>query len=133
MTSSLTRAILSCLIAAPLSAAPARHPSYEPVPPPASSSSANLLLKANTTASGQWSDRAPAFAVDGKRNPQDHWACENLPVWHQVNLAEPAEIAAVRVWPYWGDGRVYQFKVEGSPDGKSWTMLGDMTANSPSP
>ena len=126
----LLHTILAGLLAAPLSAAPARHPSYEPVPPPASSSSANLLLKATTTASGQWSDRAPGFAVDGKLDPQDHWACENLPVWHQVNLAAPAEIAAVRVWPYWGDGRVYQFKVEGSPDGKSWTMLGDLTANS---
>lgn len=57
----------------------------------------------------------------------DHWACGNLPVWHQVNLAVPSEIAAVRVWPYWRDERVYQFKVEGSLDGNSWMMLGDMT------
>lgn len=111
-------------------AAPARHPAYEPLPASRGAAAANLLHGATATASGQWSDRSPELAVNGRIEPADHWACENLPVWHQVTLKEPAELSALRVWPYWGDGRIYQFKVEGSEDGTNWKLLGGMTANS---
>jgi hypothetical protein len=113
-----------------LAAAPARHPSYEPLGSPKSGPGTNLFLNADTSASGHWSDRNSALAVNGTIDPADHWACENLPVWHQVNLKQPATLASLRVLPYWGDGRVYQYKVEGSLDGKEWKMLADMTANS---
>lgn len=120
-----------CLIACPLlTAGPARHPSYEPLPPVTAGASANLFRDAESTASGHWSDRKPELAVDGKVDPADHWACENLPVWHQIRLKEPVSLAALRVWPYWGDGRIYQYKVEGSADGTQWKLLADMTANS---
>ncbi len=111
-------------------AAPARHPSYEPLEGVRGVAQVNLLRGGKATASGQWSDRGPDLAINGKVEVADHWACENLPVWHQVELKEPTEIAALRVWPYWGDGRIYQFKVEGSLDGSTWKMLADMTANS---
>ena len=113
-----------------MDARPARNPSYEPLAAPTAAGAANVFLNASVTASGHWDDRVPALAVNGDKNPADHWACENLPVWHQINLPQPAEIAAIRVWTYWGDGRVYQYKVEGSVDGKAWKMLADMTANS---
>lgn len=111
-------------------AGPARHPSFEPVEIPPAAHSGNLLLNAKATASGQWSDRDPSRAVNGNRNPGDHWACENLPVWHQASLENPTEMSAIRIWPYWGEGRIYQYKIEGSADGSEWTLLGDMTANS---
>ncbi|MCP5546457.1 MAG: DUF4091 domain-containing protein [Akkermansiaceae bacterium] len=122
--------ILVLLTSATLAAAPARKVSYEPLPPPASSSRTNLFLHQPVTASGHWDAQKPQGAVNGKRDTADHWACENLPVWHQVNLPEPTTLAAIRVWPYWGDGRIYQFKVEGSADGETWTLLGDMSGNS---
>ncbi len=113
-----------------LDARPARHPSYEPIVAPPAPASQNLFLNAPASASGQWEDRDPSRAVNGNHNPADHWGAENLPVWHQVDLPEPAEIQALHVWPYWGDGRVYQYKIEGSLDGTNWKMLADMTANS---
>lgn len=113
-----------------LAAKPARRVAYEPPLGISAGSSVNLLLNAKTSASGQWSDRAPGLAVNGDRRPEDHWACENLPVWHQVDLAAATDISSLRVIPFWGDGRVYQYKVEGSADGKNWSLLGDMTANS---
>lgn len=122
--------ILSGLFAFPAMGKPARRPTYEPVPAPSTAVRENLLRNAATSASGHWSDRLPSFATDGDRSPGNHWACENLPVWHMVSLAEPKKLSAIHIWPYWGDGRVYQFKVEGSEDGNSWKMLGDMSANS---
>jgi hypothetical protein len=118
------------LTASALDAAPARREAYEPVPPPSASKRLNLFLNAAVSASGHWAEQTPARAVTGDLDVDDHWACEGLPVWHQVNLAEPATLSAIRVWPYWKDGRIYQFKVEGSIDGKQWKLLGDMSANS---
>lgn len=112
------------------SAGPARRPSYEPELGGSAAGEANLLRGAKATASGHWSDRTPDLALDGDKNPANHWACENLPVWHQVDLGSEKSVAALRVWPYWGDGRVYQYKVEGSADGSTWVLLGDRTANS---
>jgi hypothetical protein len=122
--------VFACLFTTMLGAAPARRASYEPVPAPSASSQANLFLNAPVTASGHWSNQTPGRAVNGNLDVEDHWACENLPVWHQVNLKEPATLSAIRVWAYWTGGRIYQFKVEGSSDGKEWKMLGDMSANS---
>jgi hypothetical protein len=112
-------------------AAPARHPVYEPGPLQSAAAAANLFDGARVTASGHWSDRVPAFAVDGRSSdPGNHWACEKLPVWLTVDLGTPRSLSSLHVWPYWGDGRIYQYKVEGSSDGQSWTMLADHTANS---
>lgn len=110
-------------------AGPARHPTYEP-DGKAVANPANLFLGAKATAKDQWSDRAPGLAVNGNRNAGDHWASDSLPAWHQVDMGEVRELASVRVIPYWPDGRVYGFKVEGSEDGKTWKMLADHTANS---
>lgn len=119
----------ACVFAATLSAAPARRETYEPVPSPGSGS-ANLFLNAPVTASGHWGGQTPDRAVNGNLEVEDHWACENLPVWHQVNLREPVTLSAIRVWPYWDGDRIYKFKVEGSADGAKWKVLGDMTGNS---
>lgn len=111
-----------------VSAAPERRPSYEPLPAP--EAAANLFLKAPTSASGHWDQMTPDRAVDGVIDPSSHWACESLPVWHQVDLPAATRLSSIRLWPYWGDGRIYQYKIEGSIDGKSWTLLGDHSANS---
>lgn len=110
------------------SAAPERRPSYEPLPP--AEGATNLLLKAPTSASGHWDRMTPDLAVDGVITTDSHWACENLPVWHQVDLPAATRLSSIRLWPYWGDGRIYQYKIEGSVDGKTWTLLGDHRANS---
>lgn len=124
-------AALLVMGAAHLNSAPVRRVSYEPpVPGLSSASQPNLLSGAKATASGHWDRQTPDRAVNGNKSSADHWACENLPVWHQVDLGAAKSIAAIRVWPYWGDGRVYQYKVEGSTDGRNWILLGDKTANS---
>lgn len=124
--------LLALALTLPATAGPARRVAYEPpltAGPPAAGA-ANLLRGAKATASGHWDRQTPDLALDGDKSPANHWACENLPVWHQADLGEVRTLAALRVWPYWGDGRVYQYKVEGSADGRTWVMLADQTANS---
>lgn len=124
-------AVILLIGTAILDSAPARRVSYEPPLPGLSSvNQLNLLSGAKATASGHWDKQTPDRAINGDKSPADHWACENLPVWHQVDLGAAKSVGAIRVWPYWGDGRVYQYKVEGSTDGQDWTLLGDKTANS---
>ena len=48
------------------------------------------------------------------------------PQWWQVDLGKPEDLTGIRiVWEQ--DGVDYRYKVEGSEDGKSWTMLSDQT------
>ena len=84
---------------------PARRERYEPVDPPVAGVQKNLFLNAAVSASGHWDVQTPERAVNGNFDVEDHWACENLPVWHQVNLKEETSLSAIRVWPYWKGGR----------------------------
>ncbi len=124
--------VLSLFAAAAAVAAPARHPAWEPDDPQgAAPAAASLFLKARVTASGHWDKMRPELAVDGLRtDPGQHWACENLPVWLTVDMGQAKALSALRLWPYWGDGRIYKYKVEGSADGQAWELLADHTANS---
>jgi hypothetical protein len=125
--------LISLFAAAVAVAAPARHPSWEPADPQgaAAPAAANLFRNAKVTASGHWDKMRPELAIDGRKDdPGQHWACENLPVWLTVDMGEAKALAALKVWPYWGDGRIYKYKVEGSRDGQAWELLADHAANS---
>ncbi|NPV46705.1 MAG: DUF4091 domain-containing protein [Armatimonadetes bacterium] len=105
------------------------HLEYEP-PDPGPGFGPNLLLKAPVTASPHWSDRGPEFAVDGQHdNPGNHWAAENIPVQLTVHLPQPAALNCLRLWTFWDDRRYYQYCIEGSADGETWTLLADRREN----
>jgi len=124
----LALAVLSYACHAPVPSL--HHPAYEPDLPGVFRAEANVFLKAKVTASAHWSNRVPAFAVDGRHdNAGNHWAAENIPVQLTVHLAEPKSINTIRLWTYWGGGRHYRYCVEGSLDGKQWTALGDRRDN----
>lgn len=129
-----TWAVMTLLAAsATLLAAPQRHPQYEPADPNGSAKPVeqNLFTGAKVTASGFWDKQRPELVIDGKfSDPSQHWACESLPVWIQIDMGTPKELSVLRVWPYWPDGRIYKYKMEGSVDGQTWSMLADMSANS---
>jgi hypothetical protein len=90
----------------------------------------NVLRDAKTKASGHWNDRVPAFAVDGKAdNPGDHWGVEGLPATLTLDLGDLHSLSTIHLWPYWGDGRCYQYLIEGSTDGQDWSLLADQREN----
>lgn len=66
-------------------------------------------------------------AVDGDENTR--WCANNAsyPQWLQLELEKPQALTGIQTT--WENGGVYQFKVEGSTDGKVWTTLVDGSAN----
>jgi putative heme-binding domain-containing protein len=82
--------------------------------------------KPATASSTESPDHSPGAAVDG--NPATRWCADgpSSPQWWQVDLGKPEGLTGIRIlWEQ--DGVAYQYKVEGSEDGKSWTMLSDQT------
>ena len=82
--------------------------------------------KLATASSTQSPDHAPAAAVDG--DPATRWCADgpSSPQWWQVDLGKAEDLAGIRiVWEQ--DNVEYRYKVEGSEDGKAWTMLSDQT------
>jgi alpha-N-acetylglucosaminidase len=66
----------------------------------------------------------PKWIVDGITTGR-FWAASPAPQWVEIDLEQPTKVSEVHLYPYCGDERVYRYKVEGSTDGKSWTMLVD--------
>ncbi|HVW00255.1 MAG TPA: discoidin domain-containing protein [Planctomycetaceae bacterium] len=84
--------------------------------------------KPATASSVQNPERRPEAAVDG--NPETRWCAADAGhgYWWQVDLQRPEDLTGCRiVWEF--EGRLYQYKVEGSTDGKSWNLLADRTSN----
>lgn len=106
------------------------HPLYEPADQGFFDGSANLFREAAVTSSKHWSDRVASYAVDGRfENAGDHWAAERIPVWLTVDMGAERLLNAIRLWTFWDGERYYQYRIEGSQFGKSWTPLVDRTMN----
>ncbi len=66
-------------------------------------------------------------AVDGDEGTRWCAANQNYPQWLQLELEKPQTLTGIQTT--WENGGVYQFKVEGSTDGKTWSTLVDGSAN----
>lgn len=52
------------------------------------------------------------------------------PMWVEVDLGKPFRIGEVRLYTWWGDGRVYQHVIEVSTDDTTWKTVADASKNS---
>jgi hypothetical protein len=90
---------------------------------------ANLALKKPASSSSIENDEHNAArANDG--DPETSWRAddepEGGPEWWQVDLEKPYDLSGCQIrWPY--DGKRYRYKVEGSADRKTWSLLSDQT------
>ncbi len=85
----------------------------------------NVALNRPTNASSEAPAHSAALADDG--NDATFWsATDNQPgAWWQVDLENPFSINTVTTtFPAAAN---YQYKIEASPDGKTWTLLADQT------
>jgi putative heme-binding domain-containing protein len=92
----------------------------------------NLALLKPATASGSQDGHDPAQAVDGDAGTR--WCAPDggNGYWWQVDLQKPEEITGCQiVWEK--DGGPYQYKIQGSPDGKSWRTLVAENGGQPRP
>ncbi len=80
------------------------------------------------TASSTQGENFAWKAVDGSL--KSRWCAENssFPQWLQLEFGKPRMLAGVDiVWE--SENNAYQHKVEGSPDGKKWTLLAESGAD----
>ena len=89
----------------------------------------NLALnKPACSSSVENDEHSAAQANDG--HPETCWRAddepEDGPEWWQVDLERPFDLSGCQIrWPF--DGKRYRYKVEGSADRKSWSLLSDQT------
>ena len=85
----------------------------------------NLALNKPVTFSGQQTGNEAAHAVDGSATTR--WAASPWPQWIQVDLGATYSIAQTEFTPY--ASRAYQYRVEVSLNGTSYTTVVDKTGN----
>lgn len=73
------------------------------------------------------------FATDGKRgNTHEYWEADPAwsPAWINIDLGKIVDVSRVIVVPYYGEPRqAFCYILEGSADGKTWTLLQDQSEN----
>ena len=89
----------------------------------------NLALNKPATADASQNDAlTPEKGNDGE--DETRWCPPDGETghWWQVDLGKPETLTGARVfWEF--DGRAYQYKIEGSADGKTWRTLSDQTGS----
>lgn len=91
------------------------------------SSPANYALNTPVTYSKQQSGNGAAHLVDGITVDSNRWSAQGYPQWTQIDLGSVKTITRTELSPYLA--RAYQYKVEGSVDGMTYTVLADRTSN----
>lgn len=90
---------------------------------------ANLAAGKPVAVSSAEGNHPGACAVDGKVSLDSAWWANPFPQWLQVDLEQEHNIAMVQLFPYWGEGRHYQYTIDVSRDGKEWRTVADQSAN----
>jgi hypothetical protein len=94
----------------------------------------NLTTGKPATASRSGSGEVPELAVDGMVEVKSafeptFWGSAPYPQWWMVDLEKAANLQELQLYTFWGDGRSYQYTIEGSTDGKAWHTLVDASTN----
>jgi beta-galactosidase len=90
-----------------------------------SSGSQNIALNHPASASSEVSGHTAGLAIDGNINTGWQTEASNANAWWKVDLEGFYSITAVETT--FGDKGNYQYKIEASPDGNTWTLLTDQT------
>ena len=97
------------------------------MPPP---NTANVALgRPVKTSIKHEADKVPEKAVDGNTDKLAAWFGAGSPCWLEVDLGKPTAIDTVRPIFYWDGRRYYQYTVDVSVDGETWTKVADNSGN----
>lgn len=66
-------------------------------------------------------------AIDGSKDTRWCAANSSKPQWIQLEFEKPKSLTGAQI--VWEGGGVYQYQIEGSKDGKEWSILTDATDN----
>ncbi|SKB02728.1 putative membrane-bound dehydrogenase domain-containing protein [Prosthecobacter debontii] len=94
-------------------------------PPPAPKDATLVTMTASTEESNK--NNFAWRAVDGDENTR--WCASNAdyPQWLQLELEKPHSLTGISTT--WENNGVYRYKITGSADGKTWTVLVDASSN----
>jgi alpha-N-acetylglucosaminidase len=70
----------------------------------------------------------PEHVTDGRLDT-GFWSASPAPQWVEIDLGKARSTTGAQLFPYYGDGRVYQYKVEVSEDGQTWRTVVDASNN----
>jgi uncharacterized protein YjdB len=91
----------------------------------------NVALGASATASAYQDDsegvRPPSELVDGNTGDNERWSAQGYSQWALLDLGDQYDLSEVRLYPY--QSRAYQYTVEVSADGSSYTTVVDRSSN----
>ncbi|MBN2295924.1 MAG: DUF4091 domain-containing protein [Pirellulales bacterium] len=106
------------------------HPRREPPLPGAPDGFRNLFHAAKTQASEVAPYHPAHFATSwGSDDPDGCWGSRTLPASLTVVMSKTETLNTIRLLTRWLDRPVFQYVIEGSLDGKSWSMLVDRHKN----
>jgi putative heme-binding domain-containing protein len=86
-----------------------------------------LPIKASASSEESGKGNYAWKAVDGDESTRWCASNPNYPQWLQLELEKPQTLTGIKTT--WENAGVYQFKVEGSTDGKAWSTLVDGSTN----
>ncbi len=91
---------------------------------------ANLATgKPVTSSLGTQGPQRPELAVDNNLDLASSWWAGPAPQWLMVDLKDESSIDHIELFPYWDGRRYYQYTIEVSTDGVSWTKIVDRSNN----
>ena len=82
-----------------------------------------------TVSGGTQPGHPPELAVDGLADRSSAWWAAPWPQWLRVDLQKVVRVGSIELFTYWDSGRYYQYTVNVSVDGKSWTQVVNMGRN----
>ncbi|HCN30200.1 MAG TPA: heme-binding protein [Verrucomicrobiales bacterium] len=103
----------------------AAKPVEAPKPAPTPKDATGIKATASSEETGK--NNFAWRAVDNDENTRWCASGADYPQWLQLELEKPQSLTGIET--SWENNGVYQFKVEGSTDGKTWTTLVDGSAN----
>ncbi|MFN0075103.1 MAG: discoidin domain-containing protein [Prosthecobacter sp.] len=103
----------------------AAKPVEAPKPAPAPKDATGIKASASSEETGK--NNFAWRAVDNDEGTRWCASGPDYPQWLQLELEKPQTLTGIET--SWENNNVYQFKVEGSTDGKTWTTLADGSTN----
>ncbi len=93
-----------------------------------SPSGTNIALNKPTSAS-LTDERPSSKAVDSNYALTNWWGATPYPQWWSVDLGASYDLSKIVVYNYYDGNRYYQYDIQGSIDGSSWSTLVDFNTN----
>ena len=85
------------------------------------------LIQATASSSEMAKNNVPANALDGEDGTRWCAANDKAAQWLKIDLEKIQSLSAMKV--AWEDKGTYNYVIESSPDGKTWTVVVDRTKN----